>query len=39
MPRLEKEVLDINENAANIHPDFRLFLTSMPCNYFPVSIL
>ena len=39
MPRLEKEVLDINENSGNIHQDFRLFLTSMPCNYFPVSVL
>ena len=39
MPRLEKEVLDINENSGSIHPDFRLFLTSMPCNYFPVSVL
>ena len=39
MPRLEKEVLDINENSGTIHQDFRLFLTSMPCDYFPVSVL
>ena len=39
MPKLEKEVLDINENANNIHPEFRLFLTSMPCDYFPVPVL
>ena len=39
MPRLEKEVLDINENSGVIHPDFRLFLTSMPCSYFPVPVL
>lgn len=39
MSRLEKEVLDISENAANIHPDFRLFLTSMPVPYFPVPVL
>ena len=39
MPGLEKQVLDITENAGNIHPDFRLFLTSMPCEYFPVPVL
>ncbi len=39
MPGLEKKVLDISENANEIHPDFRLFLTSMPVQYFPVPIL
>jgi dynein heavy chain len=39
MPRLEKEVLDINENSATINESFRLFLTSMPCDYFPVPVL
>ena len=39
MPGLEKVVLDINENSANVHPEFRLFLTSMPVAYFPVSVL
>lgn len=39
MPGLEKQVLDITENASSIHPDFRLFLTSMPVGYFPVSVL
>ena len=39
MSGLEKVVLDITENAATIHPDFRLFLTSMPCAYFPVPVL
>lgn len=39
MPRLEKEVLDINENANSINSEFRLFLTSMPCDYFPVPVL
>lgn len=39
MPCLEKEVLDISENSGSIHPDFRLFLTSMPCTYFPIPVL
>lgn len=39
MPGLEKQVLDISESTGDIHPDFRLFLTSMPVNYFPVSVL
>lgn len=39
MPSLEKIVLAFNEEADSIHPDFRLFLTSMPAPYFPVSVL
>lgn len=39
MPGLEKQVLDISENAGSVHPDFRLFLTSMPVGYFPVAVL
>ena len=40
MHQLEKEVIDIGEkNPNDIHPDFRLFLTSMPCDYFPIPVL
>jgi len=39
MPSLEKIVFGLVENAANNHPEFRLFLTSAPAKYFPVSIL
>jgi dynein heavy chain, axonemal len=35
MPELER----ILENAENIHRDFRIWLTSMPSNIFPVTIL
>lgn len=37
MGQLEHQVLDISENENN--EDFRLFLTSMPCDYFPISVL
>ena len=45
MPELEKklEQLENPEFVASLNSEnfqkFRLFLTSMPCNYFPVSIL
>jgi len=39
MEDLEKIVLGFKENQATIHEDFRLFLTSMPASYFPVSVL
>ena len=39
MPLLEQILLGIQEEASEIHEDFRLFLTSMPAAYFPVSIL
>lgn len=37
MPSLEVIVQKLQEE--NVHPDFRLFLTSMPADYFPVSVL
>jgi dynein heavy chain len=39
MPSLEEIVSKFDENQEDIHDDFRLFLTSMPVKYFPVSIL
>lgn len=39
MAGLELILEDINDKWESIHPDFRLFLTSMPAVYFPVSIL
>jgi dynein heavy chain len=41
MPSLEKIVLEFPEKKqkGEIHEDFRLFLTSMPAPYFPVSVL
>lgn len=39
MPTLEKIVLGLEENQDVIHEDFRLYLTSFPANYFPVTVL
>ena len=39
MEELEKIVLGFKETSTSIHEDFRLFLTSMPADYFPVSVL
>lgn len=39
MPDLEKIVLNFGEDKENIHEDFRLYLTSMPADYFPVAVL
>jgi dynein heavy chain len=39
MPTLERLVLTFADQRESIHADFRLFLTSMPQSYFPVSVL
>ena len=39
MPALEILVEEIALNEEKVNPEFRLFLTSMPAPYFPVSIL
>lgn len=39
MPELEKIVGDFDDPNKRIHDDFRLFLTSMPCDFFPVPVL
>ena len=38
MPTLEKIVEGL-QRSEKVHPDFRLFLTSMPAKYFPILIL
>lgn len=38
MPDLEVIIENIPE-CPNVHDDFRIFLTSMPATYFPVSVL
>ncbi|OMJ95933.1 hypothetical protein SteCoe_485 [Stentor coeruleus] len=39
MPDLDKFVENFEDPKNNMHEDFRLFLTSMPCNYFPIPVL
>jgi len=39
MPVLEELLEEINEEESDIHGNYRLWLTSMPSSFFPVSIL
>lgn len=39
MPNLENIVINFNAEEADMHPEFRLYLTSMPADYFPVTVL
>ena len=39
MKELERIVDGFKEDAKIMNPDFRLFLTSMPADYFPATIL
>ena len=39
MQTLERIVVTMPEKCHEFHQDFRLFLTSMPCEFFPSSIL
>lgn len=39
MPKLEELIAGFTADDLEYNPEFRLFLTSMPCDYFPISIL
>ena len=39
MPSLENIVINFGLEEAEMHPEFRLYLTSMPADYFPVTVL
>ena len=39
MPVLEELLEEVNEDESEIHPNYRLWLTSMPSSFFPVTIL
>ena len=39
MPELEKIVAEFEDPNKRVHEDFRLFLTAMPCDFFPVPVL
>lgn len=39
MTSLENIVINFGAEEHEIHSEFRLFLTSMPAEYFPVSVL
>lgn len=39
MLAMEAMVKNFSTPDANIHEDFRLFLSSMPTKFFPVSVL
>ncbi|KAL1130882.1 hypothetical protein AAG570_012123 [Ranatra chinensis] len=39
MLSMEKIIMKISDNPTDVHPEFRLFLSSMPSKAFPVSVL
>jgi dynein heavy chain len=39
MLSMERIILKLSESAEKVHPDFRLYLSSMPSKVFPVSVL
>eukprot|EP00455_Lapot_gusevi_P052778 TRINITY_DN8093_c0_g1_i4.p1 TRINITY_DN8093_c0_g1~~TRINITY_DN8093_c0_g1_i4.p1 ORF type:complete len:554 (-),score=120.13 TRINITY_DN8093_c0_g1_i4:317-1978(-) len=39
MPELEVQVAQLQQASSNVNPNFRLWLTSMPTDFFPVFVL
>lgn len=39
MPQLERIVEGLAENEKGLDANFRLWLTAMPCTYFPIPVL
>nr|CCC95695.1 unnamed protein product [Trypanosoma congolense IL3000] len=39
MPELEQQVAQLLQSGSTVHPNFRLWLTSMPTDFFPVFVL
>ncbi|CAB0001621.1 unnamed protein product, partial [Nesidiocoris tenuis] len=39
MPTLENILMSLSDKPGDVHNQFRLFMSSMPSNKFPVSIL
>jgi len=39
MPALERRIDALNDPELECNEAFRIFLTSMPCDYFPISVL
>lgn len=36
---MERIILQLQDNPRDVHPDFRLYLSSMPSKHFPISVL